>query len=186
MASPSVEIANDFFHDCQDFLHRYRLTVESFYAVKSKRMKLFLDLRMAAECLMKAYLAYNVSPKLSRRETIGKIEKYSHKINKLATDVKGHIDASLWAKIEPFVQPLNALPVGLRYRLDGYDFRELNEEFYYSTVGSDDWLNALHAAIAESAEGLNKKLQNHSRIVTIEELLPELLAPSENKYAGKT
>ena len=52
MASPNIEVANDFFHDCLDFLHRYRLTGDAFYAIKSKRLKLFLDLRMAAECVL--------------------------------------------------------------------------------------------------------------------------------------
>lgn len=58
MVSPNVEVANDFFHDSLDFLHRYRLTVDAFYAIKSKRLKLFLDLRMAAECVLKAVAAY--------------------------------------------------------------------------------------------------------------------------------
>lgn len=49
--------ADDFFHDSLDFLHRYRITVEHFLGIKSKRMKLFLDLRMAAECILKAKIA---------------------------------------------------------------------------------------------------------------------------------
>jgi hypothetical protein len=146
MASANIEVANDFFHDAEDLLHRYRLTVEHFYAIKSKRMKLFLDLRMAAECILKANAAYFFTDTAPREDVIRRVEAYRHDIRRMADDVKSKVTADAWQRFSPFVEQLSALPVSLRYRLDGADFREVNERFYYDTVGSDPWLDALHDA----------------------------------------
>lgn len=186
MASPNVEVANDFFHDCLDFLHRYTLTGDAFYAIKSKRLKLFLDLRMAAECVLKAVAAYHLAPDTSREAAIHYVERFSHKIAKLAVDTKARLEPEPWASLEPFIEKLDALPVGLRYRLDGSDFRELNEEFYYETVGSDEWLDQLYSAVKLVADSLNAKLQSHSRVISGTELLKEILKPAHNKYAKKS
>jgi hypothetical protein len=185
MASPNIEIANDFFHDCLDFLHRYRLTGDAFYAIKSKRLKLFLDLRMAAECVLKAVIAYHLAPQTTRDSVICHVERFSHKICKLAADAQAQLEPETWSGIAPFIEALDALPVGLRYRLDGSDFRELNEEFYYATVGSDEWLDQLYSAVKLVADSLNVKLQSHSRVISGSELLKELLKPVHNKYAKK-
>jgi len=56
--SPSISVANDFVNTCLDYLHRYRITKENLQTVKSKRLKLYLDLRISAECVLKAYSAY--------------------------------------------------------------------------------------------------------------------------------
>lgn len=185
MTSPNAEVANDFFHDCLDFLHRYRLTGDAFYAIKSKRLKLFLDLRMAVECVLKAVIAYHLAPETSRDSVIRRVESFSHKIFELADNAKTHIEPEIHGRLAPFIKPLDSLPVGLRYRLDGGDFRELNEEFYYATVGSDEWLGRLYCAVNLVADSLNVKLQNDSRIISVDELLEELPKPVHNKYAKK-
>lgn len=186
MASPNVEVANDFFHDCLDFLHRYRLTEGAFYAIKSKRLKLFLDLRMAAECVLKAVAAYHLAPDTSREAAIHHVERFKHRIAKLAGDTKARLEPEPWASLEPFIEKLDALPVGLRYRLDGSDFRELNEELYYETVGSDEWLDQLYSAVELVADSLDSKLQSHSRVISGAELIKEILKPAHNKYAKKS
>lgn len=185
MKKTTIGVANDFFHDSLDFLHRYRLTVNAFYAIKSQRLKLFLDLRMAAECVMKAYVAYFLPAETSRKDAIQQVEKYSHKIKKLAAETKAHILPDLWDELEPFIEQLDALPVGLRYRLDGSDFRNLNEEFYYATVGDDDWLDQLHDTLKKVVESLNKTLSSHSRIISGAELIETLKTPTHNKYSDK-
>lgn len=185
MASVNVEIANDFFHDAEDLLHRYRLTVEHFYAIKSKRMKLFLDLRMAAECILKAYAAYFLMETVPREDVIRRVEAYKHNIRRMADDVKSTVPADAWKQFEPFVEQLSALPVSLRYRLDGADFREVNEEFYYETVGSDPWLDALHDATRGLTKALNALLVGHSRLLSGADLWEEFNKPQHNKYAKK-
>jgi hypothetical protein len=182
---PNIRVANDFFHDSLDFLHRYQITVEHFFAIKSKRLKLFLDLRMAAECILKAYSAYFYMRELSRDKVIQKVEKHSHKIGEMAAIVRPCVEPSIWERFNQFVESLNCLPVGLRYQLDGADFRQVNEDFYYETVGSDAWLDALHDAIKLLADTLGKQLQTHSRVVTVNEIMSELMAPQHNKYAKR-
>lgn len=175
MASPNIEIANNYYHDSQDCLHRYQLTYDSLFEIKSQRFKIFIDLRMAAECVMKAYAVYFLPAETTREEVIDKARKYSHNINKLSGSIKEHLTEELWAKLEPFIQQLGKLPVGLRYRLDGSDFREINEDLYYKTVGSDDWLKSLHETLTAVAESLNVKLQSHSTITSSAETLPRLI-----------
>jgi hypothetical protein len=185
MAAANVEIANDFFHDAGDLLHRYHLTVDHFYKIKSKRLKLFLDLRMAAECILKAYPAYFLMDGARREEVIRRVEAYGHNVKKISTDVQPTISPELWAVFDHFVEQLAVLPVGLRYRLDGADFRELNEDFYYETVGSDSWMEALHDAVRGLREALNGHLVGHSRILSGDDLWEELKKPYHNKYAKK-
>jgi hypothetical protein len=184
MTNANVEIANDFFHDAEDLLHRYRLTVEHFTAIKSKRMKLFLDLRMGAECILKAYAAYFLMEGTLRAEVIHRVEGYKHNIPRMADDVKSKAPAGEWQRFEPFVEQLSTLPVSLRYRLDGNDFREMNEEFYYDTVGSDLWLDSLHGATQGLKNALNPHLVSHSRTVS-SAVWEELKKPQHNKYAKK-
>lgn len=183
MASANVEVANYFFHDCLDFLHRYKVTVDAFYAIKSKRLKLFLDLRMAAECVLKAVAAYHLADDTSRGAAIRHVERFSHKIAKLAADTQIRLEPETWARFEPFVEQLDALPVSLRYCLDGGDFRELNEDFYYATVGSDEWLDGLYRVVKLISDSLNVMLQCHSRLLSGAELVDEILRPAHNKYA---
>jgi hypothetical protein len=185
MATVNVEIANDFFHDAGDLLDRYRLTADHFYAIKSKRMKLFLDLRMAAECILKAYAAYFLMVSVTRDEIIRRVEAYKHDIRRMSDDVKPMVDTEVWHSFEPFVDQLSALPVGLRYRLDGADFRRVNESFYYQTIGSDSWLDKLHDAIRVLNDSLNTLLVGHSRLLSAADLLEVMEKPRHNKYAKK-
>ena len=97
------------------------------------------------------------------------------------------IETAKWDVLRPFIEQLEHLPVGLRYRLDVFDFRDENEERYYQTVGSDQWLDALHDAIAAVAEDFNQLLATHDRILTGEEVWQALEASEGqyNKYAKK-
>ncbi len=185
MTNPNIEVANDFFHDAEDFLNRYSLTVEHFYAIKSKRMKLFLDLRMGAECILKAYAAYFLMKDSPRRDVISRVESYRHKIPQMVNDVKSFIPVYEWQRFEPYVEQLSALPVSLRYRLDGADFRQLNENFYYATVGSDLWLDSLQDAIRKLTKALDTHLISHSRILSGADLWEEFKRPQHNKYSKK-
>lgn len=175
-------VASDYYHDAEDFLHRYRLTVDHFYAVKSKRFKLFVDLRMAAECALKSCIVYNTCKGISRKDVVAKVEGYSHSINKIRRDAEPFLDKVQFSSLDKFLTDLDDLKVGLRYRLDGMDFREINEDFYYKTIGDDDWLDGLHGSIRLVSMDVGKKLSSHSRIVPSGELLNEILQPSFNKY----
>ncbi len=99
--------------------------------------------------------------------------------------MKSFIPVDEWLRFEPFVEQLSALPVSLRYRLDGADFRQMNEDFYYATVGSDLWLDSLQDAIQELTKALNAHLVSHSRILSGADLWEEFKKPQHNKYSKK-
>ena len=183
----SIGVAEDFCHDCYDLLQRYKLTIEAFFGVRSKRLKCFVDLRMAAECILKAHAAYYLMQELSRREVVKSVEGYGHRLGRLGGDVSKSVAADKWAALAPFIEQLDRLPVGLRYRLDVFDFRGVNEEFYYATVGSDAWLDNLHDAIEAVANDFREQLSTHDRILTGEDVWEELLASESrhNKYEKK-
>jgi hypothetical protein len=182
---PNIYVANDFYHDCVDLLQRYKLTIDQFYSVRSKRLKTFIDLRIASECVLKAYIAYFSLKDLDRETVINKVESYKHHIGRMAEEVVKYVTGENWTRFLPFVQQLDALPVGLRYRIDVFDFRKIKEEFYYQTVGSDDWLNNLHDALKAISDELNLQLNYHSKIISGAELRGKLLESQHNKYSKK-
>lgn len=183
--SPNIDVANDFFHDCIDLLQRYRMIIDHFSGIRSKRLKTFIDLRIAAECLLKSYVAYFKLSELDRGDVIKKIETYGHKITSMAVEAEGFADHQNWASFSPYVAKLDILPVGLRYRLDVFDFREVNEVLYYETVGNDAWLYGLHDSLKALSDDMNQHLNSHSCVVSVEELWEELITPRHNKYAKK-
>lgn len=175
-------VASDYYRDAEDFLHRYRLTVDDFYATKSKRFKLFIDLRMAAECALKASIAYYNQSELCRKDLIQKTKCYGHKIKEMKDELKSNSNLILTKSIEKYFLDLDNLPVGVRYRLDGMDYREANEEIYYQTIGDDDWLDGLYENLKQFVSDIGKKLSSHSRVIPSSELFNEILKPSFNKY----
>lgn len=178
-------VASDYYRDAEDFLHRYRLTVDDFYAIKSKRFKLFVDLRMAAECALKASIVYHLCSEFCRKDAIRKAENYKHSIEEMKNDVAPFVDKVLFNFLDKFFLDLDKLPIGLRYRLDGMDYREANEEFYYKTIGDDDWLDGLYENLKKFTDDIGKKLSNHSRIIPSSELFNEIFKPSFNKYRNQ-
>ncbi len=78
---------------------------------------------------------------------------------------------------------MTVLPVGLRYALDGYDFRDAKEDLYYETIGSDVWLEGLKAAALKLADNLDAHLEYHSGIIDVGKIpFEELIAEKYNKF----
>jgi len=173
--SPNIEIADDFFGDSQDFLRRYMLTVKHFDDNKSRRFKLFIDLRMACECILKAYVANFLMKEKTRKEAIISLKNYGHKIQPMAEDIKNFVAKEILNEFDPYVHQLDKLFVTFRYRVEAIVFREVNEQFYHQTVGSDPWLDALYDVIKKLIDDLNPYLQSHSRIISGTELYSKLI-----------
>jgi hypothetical protein len=186
MTSPNVEIANDFFHDGLDFLHRYQLTLEAFLTIRSRRLKLFVDLRMAMECMLKSLVSYHLSVETSREMVIRKVEGYRHNISKLAIDAEVHIEIKEKDAIHVFLKQLDSLPVALRYRLDGIDFYEWDEKLYHDTVGSNNWMDQLYEVVKLVAYSLDNNLKSHSCFLSSDALLKDTLRIKHNKYVKKS
>lgn len=181
----NIRIADYFFSDAMDLLLRYNITWDRFIPVKSRRIKAFIDLRISFECILKAYIAYFSNAGNERADVIKEVEKYGHRIDHLARDAMQSIPEHEMASVSSYVEELKQLPVGLRYKLDCFDFLEANEELYYRTVGVDRWMKELYECIKSLCSFLDKHLRSHSRIVTGEEIKELLLSPKHNKYLDK-
>lgn len=177
-----LEIADSFFQDSMDFLARYRLTKDLFWSIKSRRFKLFIDLRMAYECSLKAFIAYFTEDLHGRQLIIRRVESYRHNIDRLFKDVSPFISEELVRKGQHLNAKLSLLPVSLRYHLDGRDFLEAKEEDYYSSIGQDSWMEDFAEYVKALLSMIDEKLQVNSSIVSGNELWDILNSDGYNKY----
>lgn len=178
----TVRVANDFFKDGAELLSRFKAIFEKCFAIKSWRMKCFIDLRMSCECFLKAIRVYHENPELDRKAAIKKVESYGHKVTELARDSSSHLSPELWKELKPYTEALVTLPVGLRYALDGYDFISAREDDYYATIGSDGWMDGFAKVLEKVKNEINEELQGHSGIYGMAALKEEILNPPFNKY----
>jgi hypothetical protein len=181
-----LEVADSFFRDSRDYLWRYELTWEHFSPIKSSRYKLFIDLRSAYECILKAHLAYSAEDSASRKCIIQKLEVYNHNIDRLFRDLVPFLPKDIEKNGEHFNVKIVSLPISLRYCLDGRDFLDAKEDLYYSTIGQDSWMGQFAEFVTALVRQLDEKLQAHSKIVSSEEAW-EILNSRDgyNKYAPK-
>ncbi len=178
----TVRVAGDFFKDGSELLSRFNIIFEKYFAIKSWRMKCFIDLRMSCECFLKSVHVYHQDSELDRKAAIKDVESHGHKVTELARLSSKYISIEIWEKLEPYTEELAKLPVGLRYAVDGYDFISAREDKYYATVGSDGWMDGFAEVLGLFKDELNEKLKSHSGIYGIEALKEEILTPPFNKY----
>lgn len=166
-----------------DFLARYRLTEGLFSSIKSRRFKLFIDLRIAYECSLKALIAYFAEDLNSRKLIIHRVESYRHDINRLFKDVSPFLSEDLVQKGQRVNVTLSLLPVSLRYYLDGRDFLEVKEEDYYSSIGQDSWMEDFAKYVKMLLGMIDEKLQANSDVVSSNELWDIIInGDNYNKY----
>lgn len=177
-----LEIANSFFLDATDLLTRYRLTTEYFSAVKSRRVKLFVDLRLAYECILKAHLAYFDEQTSDRKMLVRKVESFRHDVERLLGDVIPFLSEHLVQRGRLLNKELALLPISLRYYLDVCDFLEAKNDHYYATIGRDSWMEGFAEFVTTLTDQMNKNLESHSRIVGAGELWDVMNHESYNKY----
>lgn len=181
-----LEVSSHFLHDAADFEIRYKHCINSdgpsFYTPRSRRLKTFIDLRMGIESILKALVAYHEHNDRKGKTIINWIEKFGHNIDKLLNKVQPHIPEDIFNEYYDHFKELTSLPVGLRYRIDAWDFHGNQEELYYRTIGSDDWLNHIHKGLLKLIELANNDLAKHSRILSGEELRKEVFAERYEKY----
>ncbi len=182
-----VQVADHFYNDAIDLHARYIVCEASenpeFYSIKSRRFKCFVDLRMAMESALKSVVVHCCHSDMKGKKLVKKVQKYSHHIDKLIIKALEHLPKDLHDKTRILCVELDKLPVGLRYRLDGMYFKEMNEKLYYKTVGSDAWMENTSSTIKSIADFIGKELNKESRILSGEALREELFAPEYNKYA---
>lgn len=184
-----IEVADHFYHDSVDLLKRYEYCFQSefpdFTSIKSRRMKCFIDLRMAMESALKSIVSYYCHNNLQGKKLVQKVESYRHHMDKLKPKALPHLPEKLVDCVSSVCDQLQSLPVGLRYRLDVMDFISNREEEYYKTIGNDIWMDSTVATIWAVSKFIGEELSKESRIIGIDELMDEFFEARYEKYVAK-
>ena len=181
-----LEVSSHFLHDAIDFELRYRFCFKSdgplFYEPKSRRIKVFIDLRMGVESALKSFVSYHCSNDRTGKTLINWIEGYRHRIDKLLTKAAPYFPEDFLLNYKASLDDLSSLPVDLRYRFDVWDFYENKEELYDRTIGEDAWLHSIHESLKEIIDLTNTSLKKHTRLIKVEDLIEEMLEPRYERY----
>lgn len=183
-----IEVADHFYHDSIDLLKRYEHCMESefpVFSVKSRRMKCFIDLRMAMESALKSVASYHCHSNIQGEKLVQKVENYRHHMKILKPAVIPHLAEEILGSVSAACDHLQSLPVGLRYRLDVMDFMTNREEEYCNTIGSDNWMKSMAETVWAVAKFIGKELNKESRMIGVDELMEELVQPRYEKYPIK-
>lgn len=180
-----LDVTGRYCLDCSDLLRRYDVMEESWLvASKPRRLKCFIDLRMAYECVLKSAVAYTQPDGSSRQAVIASATSHSHKI----ADLLGAIapDYAEQLGLADKWNVLDDLPVGLRYALDAYDFIDEREGIYYQTIGNDWWMDDLRTYVGSIRDAVCRTLEQYSGVVAGNDVeFGELRRPIHNVYRDK-
>ena len=183
----NIDVSNNFYNDSLDLLHKYKACYFNeaidFQSVKSKRMKCFIDLRMAIESALKSYAAYHLHSDLNGKKLVKRIERYKHHVEKIYIRCAEYLPTDQKEICQGYCLQLKELPVGLRYRLDGMDFLYAQEKLYYQTIGNESWLVGLEKLVNALIEDIGQTLSSHSQVIDGSSLtFEELFLQPYNKY----
>ena len=176
-----LELAGNYADDAADFFHRYRITFYShevdYQGIKRRRVKAYVDLRMALEALLKATLCLRSPYSLAGKPLVTKIRRYSHDIDQLRKDALKGIKLSDGQTTA--ISKCNTAPVDLRYQFDAMNFRVPNDKNYYDTIGSTAWLKTIEDFVQLGSRRLKSALGRRSKIVPGKVAIQELKRPSD-------
>lgn len=144
-------LAQHFFLDAIDLDFRYRTHWES-QPRKSSRVKSFIDLLMACECILKAQCILGRS-EIAIIEAYREIRKIGHSIEELSNSAQTFFPMPAHERAK---QQFHSFNVGLRYSVDAHLYffpplREGQEEvnLYSATLGSTTWMEESAAIVDE-------------------------------------
>ena len=188
MRPTHIELANHYYHDAIDLLLRFDTCWKKqdahFGSIRSRRGKLYVDLAMSLECSYKSIKAYFEYKHLNGEALVREVRRLNHGLSGFHPQEHGFVfsNEKLANFFTCFITQSQTLGIGLRYRIDNWDFREAEEELYYQTIGCDTWMNNLFQVAKEIADWQGRELNNESRVVTIADAFEEISAPKYNTY----
>jgi len=182
-----MEIAGKFSTDAFDYFTRFRCSFYSseydFQSIKSRRCKAFTDLRLALECVLKAYIALRQPFSSGGKELIDSVESHKHNIKKLLQEALSLWKINLDPEIEKVILECSELNMGIRYAFDAFDFREVNQDLYYRTIGSDSWIIKLRDTVELLIKRQHSILNKRSKVVCAADIpLEQLMSVPYSKY----
>jgi hypothetical protein len=172
-----LRLAHYYWEDARDYLKRYRVLFHNaefdFQGIKSRRVKCYIDLRMALEAILKAGLCLKSKWSDGGEPLIKRIKGYSHNIGKLQAEaLKGFkIDKAVLDAIAR----CDTAEIVLRYQVEAAAFREGDDRDYYATIGSDKWLDTIEAFVGDAATQIGKRLNKFSKPVDARTLIAKIL-----------
>ena len=188
----SIEVSNNFYHDALDHFQRFDVcwTTDKyqFYGRKSMHLKMYVDLLMTLECAFKSMIVYRVWNNLSGEALVCKVRNLGHRVRDMyellvKESIELPLDDGQKHFLSLYIQECDLLPVHLRYRQDGMDMLDFNEDAYHETVGSESWLEKLAEIAKHIMEQQGLSLNKESRIVGASELFDEMISPRYNSYS---
>lgn len=153
-------IAHHYTEDARDFVERFDLLWEN-QLHKTGRIKSFVDLLMACECVLKAHVMLGRSSD-DPREVYKEIRKASHQIGPLAKAAVFLTDRSIYDEL---ARRLDNFSVLIRYSLDAYEtffpsYIERHEAKlnYSHTIGNSPWVLEVRALIVPLLDSVSDEL----------------------------
>ncbi|QZA82527.1 hypothetical protein [Deefgea piscis] len=150
-------IAHNFWLDSRDFLARFDVLWE-IETHKSGRVKTFVDLLMACECVLKSHAMLGLMPTTTTKDAYKLIRKASHSIAKLAELACFNSNRENYDFLK---QHLDQFPVSIRYSLDadGVFFPMLRDWSdakipHSKTVENHVWVMSIRACVYNLAHEL--------------------------------
>lgn len=185
-SSAHLALAQHFFLDALDLMFRYRTHWESQPRVSS-RVKSFIDLLMACECMLKVQCILGcINTPLV--DTYIAIKKNGHSIGKLSDSAQKFFPMPAHARAK---RQFSQFSVGLRYSVDAHQYffphpgtGRGKPHLYGSTLGSTVWMKESEAIVDEFiAWGVNQfageVTSDIEKILEDEELLWSAIVPSQ-------
>lgn len=151
---PHRTLAQHYFLDALDLRHRFQVHWED-QPRKSSRVKSFVDLLMACECLLKAkcLLAMKNLPLI---DAYLEVKGLGHSINKLADVANAAFPSKAHSRAR---EHFGKFGVGLRYSVDAHEYffpmgkpQKSGRHSYSETLGNATWINSATATVDELIE----------------------------------
>lgn len=170
--------------DCEQLLLRYDLTEESFDCIQTSRSKLFIDLYMAYECILKSIIVYFFYLEDIERAH-RKIKSFGHKINILVASLPDNVPSSLKSRHPKELSDFEELlKVDLRYGIESYWMHDIHEELFYETISCSDWRESLSQLIKDYLCWFDKALERpiSGSFLSEQEPIESLMEVEYNPY----
>lgn len=147
-------VAQDYYLDALDLHSRFRAHWEE-QTRKSSRVKSFIDLLMACECMLKSQCIME-RKSLPIAEAYAEVKALGHNIDKLSRSIKHQPTALIYTKARCHFSPFH---VRLRYSVDANEYffpilgvQSSGRPTYSETLGNSAWMEAAEDVVKELLE----------------------------------
>lgn len=187
MRMDKFELAQSYFEDAADYLARYRALFYSqtmdHQGIKSRRVKCYIDLRLAVEATLKSAICYTASDEEDASKLLDRIVRFRHGITGLVGEAQGFF--GLGDQDRAALEKCDVAKIELRYQAEAIPFRTPDDRAYYDTIGNDPWLSKIEALVRQMMDSLNNELKKQSKPVSAKDLTAKAMELFKGSLNGK-